>query len=191
MTNPPSDNGNNKESGSDSSKMTPIAKEKKATDDHEQVLANAEGIDRLASTFESSARRWELIVYPSLFAFIILASYGFYLIFSLSHDIASMTRSITALTENVDRNMDIMANKVSLMSGNVDSMNGHIDTMSTHVSEMSVKMDNLDHMRVSMDQMNMASQSMARSTDSIQHTMGALNYNVGRPMSQMGSFMPW
>ena len=39
--------------------------------------------DRLAQVFESSARRWELIVYPSLFAFIILAAYGFYLIFNL------------------------------------------------------------------------------------------------------------
>ena len=33
--------------------------------------------ERLSETFETSARRWELIVYPSLFGFILLAGYGF------------------------------------------------------------------------------------------------------------------
>ena len=47
--------------------------------------ANA-GYARLSEVFESSARRWELIVYPSLFAFIILAAYGFYLIYNLARD---------------------------------------------------------------------------------------------------------
>ncbi|MGB5640738.1 MAG: hypothetical protein WBM63_16620, partial [Sedimenticolaceae bacterium] len=50
------------------------------------VDANA-GYDRLSEVFESSARRWELIVYPSLFAFIILAAYGFYLIYNLAKDV--------------------------------------------------------------------------------------------------------
>ncbi len=36
--------------------------------------ANAFAVDRLSQAFETSARRWELIVYPSLFAFIILAA---------------------------------------------------------------------------------------------------------------------
>lgn len=33
--------------------------------------------ERLSKAFETSARRWELIVYPSLFGFILLAGYGF------------------------------------------------------------------------------------------------------------------
>lgn len=41
---------------------------------------NAFAVDRLSQAFETSAKRWELIVYPSLFAFIILAAYGFYLV---------------------------------------------------------------------------------------------------------------
>ena len=44
------------------------------------VQANAYAMDRLSQAFENSARRWELIVYPTLFAFIILAAYGFYLV---------------------------------------------------------------------------------------------------------------
>lgn len=152
--------------------------------DHEQVVENSHGIDRLATTFETSARRWELIIYPSLFAFIILAGYGFYLIYSLSHDIAHMTRSITQLTENVDKNMDIMADRITVMGANVNSMTGYVEYMSG-------KMDNLDGMRVTMEQMNMATQAMAVSADRMQNSMAAMNYNVGRPMSQMNSFMPW
>lgn len=34
---------------------------------------DAYAIERLSQAFESSAKHWELIVYPSLFAFIILA----------------------------------------------------------------------------------------------------------------------
>ncbi|MDT8281563.1 MAG: hypothetical protein RQ982_01985 [Gammaproteobacteria bacterium] len=34
-------------------------------------------LERFTRAFEYSARRWELIVYPSLFAFILLAGYGF------------------------------------------------------------------------------------------------------------------
>ena len=47
-----------------------------------------------AKSFDKSARRWELIVYPSLFAFIILAMYGFFLIYSLTQDIRTMAASI-------------------------------------------------------------------------------------------------
>ena len=36
-------------------------------------LRGTDSLDRLARAFESSARRWELIVYPALFAFIVLA----------------------------------------------------------------------------------------------------------------------
>ena len=55
---------------------------------------NAYAIDRLSQTFETSAKRWELIVYPSLFAFIILAAYGFYLVFSLAKDVHYLAISV-------------------------------------------------------------------------------------------------
>ena len=44
-------------------------------------------LERLANTFDNSARRWEMVVYPSLFAFVLLAGYGFFLIYRLTHDI--------------------------------------------------------------------------------------------------------
>ena len=51
-------------------------------------------MDKFATTFEASARRWELVVYPSLLAFIVLAAYGFYLIYTLTGDISRLARSM-------------------------------------------------------------------------------------------------
>ena len=57
-------------------------------DSVEHVLS--ESLDELTKTFTASARRWQMIMMPSLFAFIILATYGFFLIYSLTKDVGSM-----------------------------------------------------------------------------------------------------
>ena len=127
-------------------------------------------MERLATTFESSARRWEMIVYPSLFAFIVLASYGFYLIYSLTHDVASLARNVSVLTQSIDH-----------MVVNMDSISGNMVSIS----------GDLNRINNSMDTMNASTRSMAISVDGMRHQVGAMNYNIGRPMSQMSSFMPW
>ena len=38
----------------------------------------AQYMSQFARSFEASARRWELVVYPSLLAFIVLAIYGYH-----------------------------------------------------------------------------------------------------------------
>lgn len=130
-------------------------------------------MERLATTFENSARRWEMIVYPSLFAFIVLASYGFYLVYSLTHDVASLARNVTVLTQSIDR------------------MVGNMDTISGNMTSMNEKMNELEPIRINMEAMNQSTRSMAMSADGMRYQMGAMNYNIGRPISQMSSFMPW
>lgn len=127
-------------------------------------------MERLATTFESSARRWEMIVYPSLFAFIVLASYGFYLVYSLTHDVASLARNVSVLTQSIDHmvvNMDHISSNMGGMSTDLHSINNSMGTITD------------------------STRSMAMSVDDMRHHVGALNYNIGRPMSQMTSFMPW
>ena len=127
-------------------------------------------MERLATTFESSARRWEMIVYPSLFAFIVLASYGFYLIYSLTHDVASLARNVSVLTQSIDH-----------MVVNMDSISGNMVSIS----------GDLGRINNSMDTMNASTRSMAISVDGMRNQVGAMNYNIGRPISQMSNFMPW
>jgi methyl-accepting chemotaxis protein len=155
-------------------KVTPIAGAKEAGD------GSGDHMERLATTFESSARRWEMIVYPSLFAFIVLASYGFYLVYSLTHDVASLARNVSELTQSIDH-----------MVNNMDTITSNMNTISSNMGEMNTKMDELAPIRHNMEAMNESTRSMAMSADGMRYQMGAMNYNIGRPMSQMTSFMPW
>ncbi len=84
-------------------------------------------MDRLSQAFETSARRWELIVYPSLFAFILLAAYGFYLIFSLAKDVHFLAKS-------VDTNMGLMSSNIMSMTDSVGQLSANVRTMAVSVA---------------------------------------------------------
>jgi len=145
------------------SKVTPISGSKMRSDNTDYHM------DRLATAFESSAHRWELIVYPSLFAFILLAGYGFFLIYSLTTDIATMSRNISQMTTVIEH-------------------------MTTDISKMSTEMNNLSPMRTSMDTMSTDIRSMTNSTDGMHRDInymsreiGVMNHSIGR----MSNVMPW
>lgn len=152
----------------------------KATDPQLNALA----IERLSQAFETSAKRWELIVYPSLFAFIILAAYGFYLIFSLARDVHSLSLV-------VERNMMAMSGNMQSIADNISHMNVNIQTMAMSVDSMATDVNTLAPMLVSMQNMDRSMQSMTLSTASMRHDMAGMNQSVGRPMHFMNQFMPW
>jgi len=126
-------------------------------------------MDRLATAFESSAHRWELIVYPSLFAFIILAGYGFFLIYSLTTDIATMSRNISQMTAVIERMTEDM-DKMSVDMDNLTPMRTSMESMSTDVRTMTINAD-----------------SMSRDVNYMSREMGMLNRSVGR----MSNVVPW
>ena len=145
---------------------------------------NSYAIDRLSQAFESSAKRWELIVYPSLFAFIILAAYGFYLVFSLAKDIHYLAIS-------VDSNMTVLASNMQSISDNMGQISANVRTMSVSVDSMSRDVSTLEPMLTSMETMDRAIQSMTFTTAHMGTDMSLMNRNIGRPMSFMNHFMPW
>ncbi|MBF0110949.1 MAG: hypothetical protein HQL76_17415 [Magnetococcales bacterium] len=97
-------------------------------------------ISEFAKSFDKSARRWELIVYPSLFAFIILAMYGFFLIFSLTQDIRIMASSIDP---QMGFNMGSLSSNVGMLANNVELMSTHLEYISDNMETMSVDMQNM------------------------------------------------
>lgn len=148
------------------------------------VQINAFAIDRLSQAFETSAKRWELIVYPSLFAFIILAAYGFYLVFSLAKDVHYLAIS-------VDSNMTVMASNMQSISDNVGQMSANVRTMAVGVDSMARDVNNLEPMLTSMQTMDRAMQNMTLNTTVMRDDMSGLNRNIGRPMQLMNWIMPW
>lgn len=157
------------------------------THGHEQVTdsqLNAFAIDRLSQAFETSAKRWELIVYPSLFAFIILAAYGFYLVFSLAKDVHYLAIS-------VDSNMTVLASNMQSMSDNVGQMSANVRSISVGVDSMARDVSTLEPMLTSMQNLDRSVGGMTFTTSNMRDDMAIMNRSISRPMQFMNWFMPW
>lgn len=141
-------------------------------------------IEKIYQVFSASAKRWEAIVYPSLFAFILLAVYGFYLIYSLTTDVDKVVRQMDVISVNmvlISRNIDSMAQSVGKMTDSVNKMGG---TLGSQLQEMHIMNKNAADMNKSLHLMNVSIYQMRRD-------MSMMNRNVSRPMNFMNSFMPW
>lgn len=145
---------------------------------------NAFAIDRLSQAFETSAKRWELIVYPSLFAFIILAAYGFYLVFSLAKDVHYLAIS-------VDSNMTVLASNMQSIADNMGQMSANVRSMAVGVDSIARDVSTLEPMLTSMETMDKAMQHMTLTTATMRDDMSIMNRNISRPMSFFNWFMPW
>ncbi len=147
-------------------------------------LGTVYSMDRLSTAFENSARRWELIVYPSLFAFIILAAYGFYLVFSLAKDVHFLAIS-------VDTNMTVMSSNMQAVSENMVQLTSNIRTMTASVENISGDVSTLEPMLTNMDSMRDSTRAMSQAMHDLRNDMSVMNKNISRPMSAMNAFMPW
>ena len=138
------------------------------------VDANVE-YARLSEVFESSARRWELIVYPSLFAFIILAAYGFYLVYNLAKDVHYLAIS-------VDTNMTTLAGNMQNVSENMGNLTANIRAMTVTMDSIDNKVATLEPMLANLESMDNAIQSMTYAT----HTMGPNQSNKQHEQAKNG-----
>jgi hypothetical protein len=144
-------------------------------------------MDKFRETFEASARRWELIVYPSLLAFIVLAAYGFYLIQSLTTDMGRIADRI-----------DGMGDDMRVVSTSVVRMTDQMDVVTVQMSQISNRVASQDQsLRVvagQMNQINQSTQAISGTMQQMRHEMSAMGYNLhsaSGPMRMMNGFMPW
>jgi hypothetical protein len=155
-------------------------------------------LERFARSFEVSARRWELVVYPSLFAFILLAGYGFFLIYSLTQDMHILARSMdpqmSPHMEQMADHIAVLSVSIQLMGEEIEKMGGNVDDMAHEVGMMSTKMNALEPMLVNISEMNKAMHTMALNTGTMTTNTGYMTREIGqmgRPMNMMNSFFPW
>ena len=152
----------------------------------------ADPLERLANTFDSSARRWEMVVYPSLFAFVLLAGYGFFLIYRLTHDIAILSQSVTHMAVIVSDAMPRMTKDLSSMTGSIDNMTGNIDGMTGEMTSMSGQMNSLTPMSQNIQSMTHNIGNMNRSVYGMQRDMHGMNRTVSSgPFGMMNDVMPF
>jgi len=137
-------------------------------DSVEHVLCNHMG--ELSKTFTASARRWEMVVYPSMFAFILLATYGFFLIYSLTKDVGSVASDMKLIGNNMQQvvvNMDSISKNMVVMTQTLDSQSQTMREMNVHVRNMGL------------------------SVNQMTHEVAVMNNSISRPMQFMNSFTPW
>ena len=154
----------------------------------------AQYMSQFARSFEASARRWELVVYPSMLAFIILAAYGFFLIYKLTDDIGKIVvqmNDISTSMVNINQNFSSTTNNMNTVSKNMVRMTGYMKQMSKDIKEQNQAMGAIVVTMREMDE----------SVDSMSHTIYNMGYdtrqmgrsidNVSGPMRFMNSFSPW
>ena len=133
-----------------------------------------------------------MVVYPSLFAFVLLAGYGFFLIYRLTHDIHSLSQSVTKMAVIVSDAMPRMTKDLGVMTGSMDSMTGNIAGMSTEISSMSGQMNSLTPMSNNIQSMTHNIGSMNRSVYGMQRDMHGMNRTVSSgPFGMMNDMMPF
>ncbi|MFY9642014.1 MAG: hypothetical protein ACLPJW_03975 [Rhodomicrobium sp.] len=154
-----------------------------------------EALEGLCNSFQRSARRWEIIVYPSIVALIAMTGGAFFFIYTLTRDMRDLALqmepqlglSIIKVADSVSQ----LSASLDQMSRNVDTMRTRMDTMSADVSTMSKQMRSLETMTAQMAQMNASMYAMNAQADAMRLNMNSMNQSIGRPMSMFNSFMPW
>ena len=156
-------------------------------DEEDLPKSMAACLDNFSRTFEASARRWELVVYPSLLAFIVLAAYGFFLIYTLTGDVSRLARSM----ESVVVSMDGVVTTMTTVSGNVSAMSTNLTSIADNVGDGS---ETMVHMNDKMNDISETMHVMTVPMYQIRHDMAGMNHNmhkVAQPMRMMGGIMPF
>jgi len=162
-----------------------------------ELFPEGDAMDRFVRVFEASASRWELIIYPAMLAFVVLAAYGFFLIYSLSKDIHTLA---SGMDPEMAKNLSHISESVIYLSENVRTMTRRVYSMSESVETMADRMESLEYMEPmsanitgihrSMESMNVHMGAMNMSIDAMRYDMGDMSHSM-RPMGRMNSFMPW
>lgn len=155
---------------------------------------NEQSMERFLCVVEKSAKQWQVIVYPSLVAFMVLAAFGFYLIYSLTSDIRTMARSL-------DPNM---GHHMARITDSMQKMTVTINNMSSDMRSLPPMLTHMERLDGSVSSMVGQTQVMAAQTQQMNHSMRAMSYTNERmrysvaqmsrntkPMSMFNNFIPF
>jgi len=137
---------------------------------------------------DATTKRMQMLVYPAMVAFFILAAFGFYLIFSLTSDVRRMADTFVGMSGSIETNMDTIAGTMNHMSGTMDNLSSSTANMTSDIGKMT---STTSEMSSSISGMKPAIYDMAASTNNMQRDFWSMNKNISTPLSFMNSFLPW
>lgn len=177
------------------------------------VSVPLESAEQFFKTFEKSARRWEMVVYPGMFIVVMFMAYGFYLIYNITNDMRAMvsrfddpeiTTNLSTLSKNLQAlngNIAKMASRVDDMARDTSHMSANTAAMSKSTAEMTKYMESVKYMG-SMDRelkkmnqsvyvMNYSVKKMGSDISTMRRDMSGMNRSVSRPLNMMNKFLPF
>lgn len=125
----------------------------------------------------AAMRTVRLIVYAGMAGFIILAFYGFVLVYRLTtdvHVVVGQTQVMTQQMQAMSRSMANLNQSIAGMSKDVDRMTGSVSEIDGSVQQMSLTMER-----------------MAEAVTLMQHSARNLDQNVSPMMGTMNNMMPF
>lgn len=159
---------------------------------------NMSDLDQLAATMTKGIRRWEKVIYPMMIAFIILAAYGFWLIYNVTKDMRNISTNMIVMTKAVVTMTNTINQKMNQIDHQMGAINIHMDKMNTNMSsvpQMSERIVDMTQaiyeMNNSVNNMSHSVYSMVYSTSSMSSNLGELNDNISAPLNSMNSVIPW
>ena len=143
-----------------------------------EVKLIEEGNEEAAKTLETFEARWRYAVFPAMIAFVILSSFGFYLIYGMLQRMESMSNDISRMT-------NLMEKTVPMLAADVHQMNTTIATtmpeLKQHVSSLTGEVATISN----------ATSSMATSTHNMGQSTWELNRSFSKPLRAMNQMIPW
>ncbi|MEE9446620.1 MAG: hypothetical protein V3V09_01580 [Arenicellales bacterium] len=138
-------------------------------------------IERMLRQMERSSRRWEKMVFPMIIAFVLLAGYGFFLIYSVTRDMSTIA---TIIQED-------FRTEVTQISQNIDKMVRQVEGMKETIAQVSTKMDPLQDMTPLLAEIKQLDDSVSAISGSVRNmdnSVVGLNqsmHNMGRDVGDM------
>lgn len=135
---------------------------------------------------QESSKFWEKIVYPAMFAFIVLALYGFFLIYSLTSD---MRRIAMSFDPDMGNHMVVMAQSVDKLTKDISTMTEQVKQMNANIQSISTKMvalDNLSPMLGELQTMDSSLGDMNTSVSGMDRTIYGMGSDVNRMTNHTG-----
>ena len=145
------------------------------------VLKLETKLHELEQREEAATRRLQLLVYPATIAFTILSAYGFYLVSTLTKDVAHMANAVETINQSVGKNMDIISDNTRKMSNHMDDLVTSMDSMNTNVRNLAL----------TTDRMSQNVRQMSFYTGHMQQDLWSLNKSISKPLSMLNTFIPW
>ncbi len=135
---------------------------------------------------------WQVVVFPSLATFFLLAAYGFYLIYNLVDD-------VHRVADAVEVNMDTVAGQMQQVSANLDELTGSIHNISVNLDDLTGQVRSMGDTLLVISSNVQTMPPMLADMDAINEGIRSMDGNVGymnknldlmnRQMSVMSNLM--